>query len=127
MKFSEWLSKIKVYHGSKYPIHEWDISKHLSGYYPGFYTWRDPQSAYKHGQHVYELEIDESSFYQMKDSDLLKRKASEAGFSVTQGSGYQDVQYLKSMGYDGIIRGQEYIVFDPKKWSESPIEASVFK
>lgn len=115
------LSEVTLYHGSKQPIEKWDSSKHLSGYYPGFYTWNDPNKATSHGSYVYKLDLNNPKLYNLTNSDELKKQAKIAGFSVTMGSGYQDVQYLKSLGYDGIIRGNEYIIFNPEKWSVEPM------
>lgn len=119
--FSNWLNEITVYHGSKTPIVRWDRSRHLSGYYPGFYTWPDAERAKQHGNYVYMLGIDDSEFFDLKNADELKSRARAAGFPVTMGSGFQDVAYLKSIGYKGIKRGSEYIVFDPEEWSDVPI------
>lgn len=120
MNFSSWVESF-VYHGSQSPIDKWDSSRHVSGYYPGFYAWPERDWAAKHGKHVYELQIDDNQFYDLKDGDDLKRQAKEAGF-YSPASGYQDVLYLKSRGYKGIKRGREYIVFDPEEWSEIPTE-----
>lgn len=122
MEFKSWLNETVVYHGSKTPINQWDASKHMSGYYPGFYAWPDPVRAHEHGEHVYQLDVDDSQFYRLTDSDELKTQAREAGFHPTQGSGYQDVAYLKDQGYRGLTRGNEYIVFNPEDWHPSPVE-----
>lgn len=127
-KFKDWFESF-VYHGSKIPIERWDNSRHLSGYYPGFYAWPDKAKAMQHGTHVYELEIDDSKFYHLedsKDSEELKSKARQSGFPVTFGSGHQDVAYLKSLGYKGIKRGLEYIIFSPEEWSSTPKEVYEF-
>ncbi len=119
MKFHHWLESF-VFHGSQLPIMSWDSSRHASGYYPGFYAWNDPNAAKRHGANVYELQIDDSAFYTITDADMLKREAKKAGFPSTNGSGFQDVQYLKSQGYKGIKRGNEYIIFNPEEWSPTP-------
>jgi hypothetical protein len=119
MKFKTWLESF-VYHGSKTPIDKWDASRHMSGYYPGFYAWPNKEQAMRHGPYVYELEVDDSQFYHLTNSDELKMQARQAGFPATTGSGYHDVAYLKSLGYKGIRRGLEYIVFSPEDWSSSP-------
>lgn len=118
--FKGWLSETTVYHGSKSPIEVWDGSRHLSGYYPGFYAWPDKEKAKHHGNYVYEVNVDDSKFYVLEDADDLKMQAREAGFPTTQGSGYPDAAYLKSLGYEGIKRGAEYIIFNPANWSDSP-------
>lgn len=122
MNFKYWLEESVVYHGSKSPIEKWDSSRHMSGYYPGFYAWPDPDEAMNHGQYVYELDVTDSSFYNLEDSDELKQQARASGFPSTNGSGYQDVEFLKSLGYKGIKRGNEYIIFNPEEWSERPNE-----
>lgn len=120
MQFKDFVNRINVYHGSKTPIESWDSTKHLSGYYPGFYAWTDRNKARNHGEHVYQLAIDTKRFYLMKSGDELKKLAIDAGFPTTMGSGFQDVKYLKSQGYKGIIRGEEHIVFNPEEWEPYP-------
>ncbi len=107
-------SQIVVYHASSEPIKKFDISKRRSGYYPGFYTTTKPEYAAEFGTHPHEFSIDSSKYYEIKDADELKRQASLAGFRTNQGSGTGEVEYLKSLGYQGIKRGIEYIVFDPE-------------
>lgn len=119
MNFKSWLESF-VYHGSVQPISVWDRSRHVSGYYPGFYAWPERESAQKHGQYVYELNVDDGTFYTLSNADDLKVQARKAGFPVTSGSGHQDVEYLKSLGYKGIRRGKEYIIFSPEEWSSTP-------
>lgn len=123
LAFSHWLNEVTVYHGSKSPIDKWDSSRHLSGYYPGFYTWPDAEKAKLHGPYVYKLDINDSEFFDLEDADDLKRRARKAGFPSTMGSGYQDVAYLKSLGYKGLKRGDEHIVFHPEQWAEAPMLA----
>lgn len=120
MNFKHWFKESVVYHGSKSPIEKWDSSNQVSGYYPGFYAWSDPEKAMNHGQHVYKLDIEDSKFYDLKDPDELKQQARKNGFPSTSGSGYQDVEFLKSLGYKGIKRGSEYIIFNPEEWSDKP-------
>lgn len=121
VSFKEWLkSEIAVYHGSKRPINNWVAGKQRSGYYPGLYAWPDLEKAKSHGDYIYKLNIDPEKLYHMQNGDELKRQASQAGFRTSSGSGYQDVGYLKQQGYEGILRGREFIIFDPSKWSPEP-------
>lgn len=105
--------KIQVFHGSKNPILKFDIKKNLSGYYPGFYTSSSKDLAKRFGDIIYSMIIEEDKFYEITDAEELKKKAREAGFNTTQGSGYPESKYLQADGYQGIKRGIEYIVFDP--------------
>ncbi|RTK96647.1 MAG: hypothetical protein EKK64_03420 [Neisseriaceae bacterium] len=110
--------QITVFHGSKAPIANFDSKKNLSGYYPGFYTTSSEDKARTFGSILYSMLINDDKFYvlnDLQDSELLKKSARENGFLSTQGSGYQDVAYLKKIGYEGIKRGIEYIIFEPEK------------
>jgi len=51
--------------------------------------------------------------YLMTDSEKLKHTARQAGFECSSASGYGEVRFLMSLGYDGMIRGNELIVFKP--------------
>ena len=119
MRFKEYIGKsLTVYHGTKSPIERFDPSRQLSGYYPGFYTTSDEGRARTvHGQVVYSFEIDPERFFPIDraNEDRVKAEAGRAGFRTSQGSGWGEVQYLKSQGYAGIRRGTEYIVFEPDK------------
>jgi hypothetical protein len=102
-----------------------------SGYYPGvyFYTGKAAEDKVRDnkfaGKNVYKLDITGANLYKIdspKKAEELKDEAEKAaekgGFIVTQGSGYGDVEYLKSKGYDGIKRGIEVILFEPEKFKE---------
>lgn len=115
MNFKEFTRQVAVYHGSKNPIEKLDPTKHQSGYYPGFYTFIDPEYSKTFGNYLYQLHINPDEFFTMTDGDMLKQEAQQAGFRVSGGSGYGEVQYLKSQGYKGIKRGKEFIIFDPQK------------
>ncbi len=110
-------SRLIVYHGTGGPIAGFDSKKQLSGYYPGFYTTIDREATSSYGTHVHEFDVTGLRFYPVdsKASEELKKAAREAGFWVTSGSGRGEVDYLKSLGYDGIQRGHEYIIFNPEK------------
>ena len=87
MNFKHWLlSEALVYHGSPTPFAGFDAKKQTSGYYPGFYM----------------------------TADDLKDMARAAGFETRAASGSGEVKYLLSLGYHGIQRGVEYIVFKPE-------------
>lgn len=110
--------QITVFHGSKTPITHFDSKKHISGYYPGFYATSEEINAKNFGTNIYSMIIKDEKFYplnNLEDSEDLKTSARKAGFLSTQGSGYQDVEYLKSIGYEGIRRGTEYIIFEPER------------
>jgi hypothetical protein len=119
---------ISVYHGSKTPIEIFDNTKQISGFYPGFYTSYDKNKAQQWGQFIYEFKINPSLFFpltldNMKQIDVL---AAKNGFGQTSGSGYPIAKYLKSLGYKGINRGTEYILFDPTEFTvEPPIKKSL--
>lgn len=51
--------------------------------------------------------------YRMDSPDLLRQQAHNAGFECSSASGYGEVRFLMSMGYDGMIRGNELIAFNP--------------
>lgn len=106
---------ILVYHGSKTPIQAFDSTKHLSGYYPGFYTTSDKSRAESFGSNLYQMQIEPSKFYQISGSkaDELKMIAKQAGFFVNNGSGSGESKYLHQQGYHGIQRGNEFIIFKP--------------
>ena len=108
---------ILVFHGSKTPIQAFDSSKHLSGYYPGFYTTSDRELARWHGNNLYQMQIDSSKFYQLvpRTANNLKVMAKQAGFYVNNGSGSGEAKYLASQGYHGIRRGTEFIIFQPEQ------------
>jgi len=104
-----------------------------SGYYPGvyFYTGKGAEDNLRdnkfRGKNVYKIDITGANLYKLdspEKSKELKDKAEKASkesgysFPVTQGSGYGDVEYLKSKGYDGIKRGIEVILFEPEKFKE---------
>lgn len=131
MDFKRWLAEgeMVVYHGSKTPITAFDSKKHLSGYYPGFYTTPDTGLLKNFGDIVYSMRIDPEKFYWLdsKSADELKHKARAAGFSVSGGSGSGEARYLASLGYHGIRRGSEYILFDPSVSASSfaPIEGAI--
>lgn len=105
--------KILVYHGSKNNIQAFDSKNQVSGYYPGFYTTTDLNLAKSFGKILYSMTIDGSKFYQLSDADELKANARKAGYNTSSGSGYNDVKFLQDLGYQGIQRGIEYIIFNP--------------
>jgi hypothetical protein len=101
-----------------------------SGYYPGvyFYTGKAAEDKLRDnfkGKNVYKLDITGANLYKIdspKKAEELKdeawKAAEKGGYIVTHGSGYGDVEYLKSKGYDGIRRGIEVIIFEPEKFKE---------
>lgn len=105
---------IKVYHGTNDKFDNFDKTKQKSGYYPGAYTTTDIASTKKFGSNLMEANIDAKKFYKIKDGgDGLKAEASKAGFETKMANGNGEVEYLKSKGYEGIQRGNEFIIFDP--------------
>jgi len=120
MRFRRFLleseGRLIVFHGTHEPIKKFEGGKQVSGYYPGFYTTINRDHTANFGSYVHEFDITDLKFFTLsggKDSDDLKQKARKAGYWTSAGSGYGEAQYLKDLGYDGIRRGNEYIIFDP--------------
>jgi len=110
-------SEITVYHGTNDVFEGFDSSKSQSGYYPGFYVTSSKDLASTYGSKIIYFTLQPSKYYEIsnnKDAEDLKQKAKLEGHNVTIGSGYGECEYLKKIGYHGIKRGSEYIVFDPE-------------
>ena len=117
LSFRHFLESLEVHHGTASPLVKWDKSKHLSGYYPGFYTTSDRGRATTHGANIYSFDVAHMRFFPLdtpKAADELKKEARRAGYFVNTGSGSGEVKYLTDQGYDGIKRGNEYIIFNPE-------------
>jgi hypothetical protein len=111
-------NSLVVYHGSFSKEIIFDPRKQESGYYPGFYTTTNESLAKTYGAWIHQFSLDDSRFFDIESNivaDQVKQAARKAGFNTNAGSGHGDVEYLKSLGYEGIRRGIEYIVFNPKK------------
>lgn len=115
--FKHWLAEAVVYHGTPEPLAGFNPKKQQSGYYPGFYTTSDPERARSHGGLIYSFQIEEDRYFAVTrdNAEKLKQDAKLAGFWVNMGSGTGEARYLASLGYHGIRRGDEYIVFSPEK------------
>lgn len=98
-----------VYHGSDSIFTEFDLKFHSSGFYPGIYTTTDQDRAREFGSILYILEII-GEYFEMTP-EISEKLQKQVG---TSGSGSPVVALLKEQGYSGIIRGTEYLVFDPK-------------
>ena len=110
-------SNTVVYHGTNERLTSFDGDKQQSGYYPGFYVTESKSLAETFGSLLYSFTIDKSKFYDLPDNKSandLKDLVRSKGFFTTEGSGYGDVEYLKSIGYYGIKRGATYVVFEPQ-------------
>lgn len=111
-------SEIEVYHGTNNVFSGFDSNKQQSGYYTGFYVTSSKNHALTFGNNIYTFALDPSKYYEInndKAASELKNKAQNNGFNANIGSGSGEVNYLKNLGYHGIKRGIEYIVFDPNK------------
>jgi len=111
-------STIEVYHGTNNSLDRFDQSQQRSGYYPGFYASSLKENALTFGDNIYRFILQPSKYYEINnehDSKILKEIASKNGYHVSMGSGFGESQYLKDIGYHGINRGIEYIVFEPEK------------
>lgn len=111
------MQELTGFRGSNYAP-DADKSRYTpSGYYYGTYyyvTDDAEQRAQRHGKYVTKQDLSGLRIYQLEDADQLKREAAQAGYFVTQGSGYNECKYLKAQGYDGLQRGVEVVVFDKK-------------
>lgn len=116
-----------AYRGSKFE--DDDGSKSRFGpsgyYYPAkyFYTGDNAlQKAKDFGQYMTKVDISNAKLYPItyKNADDIEREARNAGF-YEYGGGYNVVRYLKSLGYDGIQRGIEIILFDHDKFNPQKI------
>ncbi len=106
-----------AYRGSNYLKSDDKKSYIPSGYYAGTYYFLGDdaeEKALKFGKHLSKIDIDGLKLYNInndKDAELLKAKTSKEGYHTTSASGDSESKYLKSIGYDGIKRGNEVIIF----------------
>jgi hypothetical protein len=116
-----------VVRASDYHWNDRSLNKTPSGYYPGVYFYWGPdaeeiaKSNFKKYKNIYKLDITGAKLYDLNSPDKakeLKDDASKNDFFVSSASGYGEVEYLKSVGYDGIKRGKEVIIFNPEKFKE---------
>jgi hypothetical protein len=118
-----------AYHSSEKPIDNFlplnKFNQNKSGYYNGVYFFLKKDNAFEFNKkgHIYKINIDNLKLYDLIDGDLLKKEAREAGFFINQGSGNESM-YLKKIGFDGIKRGNEIIIFEPEKLKIEKINES---
>lgn len=118
---------IKLYRaGNKDEITKIDQSR--SGYYPGLYFYDNKKLCGSHlcknvpNREIYSI-VFTGRFYKMgkvNGGDVLKNSVVQiAGREYySSGSGYPEARYLMKLGYDGINRGNEYIIFPQSLLSE---------
>ena len=123
--FSNVDSKDNIYRGSKYTEEDSKENYTPSGYYTGayYFTGKDAETKAKEfGDNISSLNIKNSKLYKIendKDAQKLKKEAPQHGFDTNEGSGHNESKYLESIGYDGIERGNETIIFNPDKFKNS--------
>jgi tRNA nucleotidyltransferase (CCA-adding enzyme) len=104
-----------------------------SGYYNGTYYFSGDnaeEKAKEFGENISSINIKDSKLYKIdsdKDADKLKKEATKNGFYTNEGSGYNESKYLEFIGYDGIQRGDEIIIFDNKKFKNKGDYADAFE
>jgi len=111
------MSLIEVFHGTNNPLEIFNSKKQLSGYYPGFYVSSSKEKALAFGNNIYTFMLQPSKYYEInneEDSKELKEIANKNGYRISMGSGSGESKYLRDIGYHGINRGIEYIVFEPE-------------
>ena len=115
--------------GSKYTQEEHNPKFGGSGHYKGtyFYVGLNAESkALEHGKNLTKVDLSKANLYEIDGKEVtsqtLKSEAKKAGYDVRDASGYAESEYLKKQGYDGIKRGNEVVLFEPKKFeiSEQP-------
>jgi len=109
--------------GSKYTQEEHNPKFGGSGHYKGtyFYVGLSAESkALEHGKNLTKVDIGKANLYELGEdgqtSQSLKKEAKKAGYDTRDASGYAESEYLKKQGYDGIKRGNEIVLFEPKKF-----------
>ena len=133
MNESTTLNETTVYHASRnkidnvLPYSEYKNNK--SGYYPGMYFFNGKDTSelfYDHNKYfIYKTDIDGLKLYNVEDGDELKKLASKNGAYVNGGSGYPEARWLESIGYDGMSRGKEIIIFHPEKLNIEPVKTNI--
>ena len=80
----------------------------------------------EHGKNLTKVDLSKANLYEIGvdgiTSQSLKNEAKKAGYDVRNASGYAESEYLKKQGYDGIKRGNEVVLFDPKKFEVKAVE-----
>ena len=134
MNESTTLNETTVYHASRNKIDKVlpysDYKSNIkSGYYPGMYFFNGKDTSelfYDHNKYfIYKTDIDGLKLYNVEDGDELKKLASENGAYVNGGSGYPEARWLESIGYDGMSRGKEIIIFHPEKLNIEPVKTNI--
>jgi len=117
-----------AYRGSEHEDDDGSKSKFgSSGYYPGKYFYTGEKAlpyAQKHGKNITKVDISNAKLYPItpKNADEIELEAYKKGFTAHSG-GHKVVEYLKSLGYDGITRGLEVILFDYQKFNPQKISS----
>jgi hypothetical protein len=117
-----------AYRGSDHEDDDGSKSKFgPSGYYPGKYFYMGDKAlpyAQKHGKSITRVDISNAKLYPItyKNQDKIELEAGRKGFTAHAG-GQKVVDYLKSLGYDGIARGLEVILFDHQKFNPQKISS----
>jgi len=118
-----------AYRGSDHEDDDGSKSKFgSSGYYPGKYFYvgeKALENAKGYGQYGTRVDITNAKLYPItyKNQDAIESEARRNGFFEYSG-GYNVVNYLKSLGYDGIIRGtSEVVLFDYQKFNPQKISS----
>lgn len=122
-----------VYHASKNEINKIipysEYKNNKSGYYPGMYFFnsKDVSKMFYDPKlyHIYRTDISGLKLYDNKDGDELKRLASKNGAYVNGGSGYNEAKWLEEVGYDGMIRASEIILFQPEKLNIEKVDINL--
>lgn len=95
-----------------------------SGHYEGtyFFSGEDARRrAEMFGDKITSIDIAAAILYDISTPELaekLKKMAANAGYITSTASGYGESGFLRTMGYDGIKRGQEVILFDVDRIEE---------
>jgi len=110
--------------GSKFTQEEHNPKFGGSGHYKGtyFYVGLNAESkALEHGENLSKVDLEKANLYEIGvdgiTSQTLKNEAKKAGYDTRDASGYAESEYLKKQGYDGIKRGNEVVLFEPKKFA----------
>jgi len=118
--------------GSKFTQEEHNPKFGGSGHYKGtyFYVGLSAESkALEHGKNLTKVDIENANLYELGEdgqtSQSLKNEAKKAGYDTRDASGYAESEYLKKQGYDGIKRGNEIVLFEPKKFEVKTVEQSL--
>jgi hypothetical protein len=105
--------EILVNHAGDYSVGHSDPARQQSGYYKGLYVTTDKNLAAKFGKNIKQFKLKPDIKLWAGNEKDLKSLARKAGFMVHSANGNAEVEYLKKLGYAGIQRGVEIVLFDP--------------